>query len=482
MSNTAELVFVPVPSMGHMLSTLQLAKLILQTNQTISISIYIVKLPNATASVDTYVESQSRDNPYPTRLTFVTFPPLPNPPDKSATSFSTVLDLYKPIVKKAIEDRIRDGFPKPVGFVLDMFCTTMLDVANELGIPSYVFFTSGANFLNLNLHAQSLIDDHGVDVVTEFSDPGFTVVVPGFKNPVPSKVIPSSMQLKSPFCELIFEFTRRFRKMKGILVNTYAELESLPIQALLNSDIHKIPPVYPVGPLVELDSKGNAESVIEWLDCQPESSVVFLCFGRSMGIFDEEQVKEIANGLEKSGHRFLWSLRKPPPPEGSTEAPSNNNDVFLEALPEGFIDRTSHIGKIIGWAPQVAILAHPAIGGFVSHCGWNSTLECLWFGVPMATWPLYAEQQLNAFELVKELELAVEIRIDYKMDVYTRKGNFLVTAAEIENGVKNLMSMDDEMREKVKKKSDEGKKALQGGGSSYNSLGCFIEDVLSNIA
>ena len=66
-----------------------------------------------------------------------------------------------------------------------------------------------------------------------------------------------------------------------------------------------------------------------------------------------------------------------------------------EVLPEGFLDRTMSIGKVIGWAQQVAVLTHSAIGGFVSHCGWNSILESIWYGVPVATWPLYAEQQLN---------------------------------------------------------------------------------------
>nr|GMC97909.1 anthocyanidin 3-O-glucosyltransferase 2-like [Ipomoea batatas] len=106
--------------------------------------------------------------------------------------------------------------------------------------------------------------------------------------------------------------------------------------------------------------------------------VVFLCFG-SVATFPESQLKEIAYALESSGQRFLWTLRKPPGP-GSIIATEYSN--LEEVLPEGFLERAKNIGKIIGWAPQTAVLAHPAVGGFVSHCGWNSALESIWFGVP----------------------------------------------------------------------------------------------------
>ena len=87
------------------------------------------------------------------------------------------------------------------------------------------------------------------------------------------------------------------------------------------------------------------------------------------------------------------------------------------------------MGKVIGWAPQVAVLGHEAVGGFVSHCGWTALLESLWGGVPVATWPMYAEQQMNAFEMVRELGLAVEIKIDYAKDFGVEE--VLVTAEEI---------------------------------------------------
>ncbi|KAK8981373.1 hypothetical protein V6N11_060045 [Hibiscus sabdariffa] len=130
-----------------------------------------------------------------------------------------------------------------------------------------------------------------------------------------------------------------------------------------------------------------------------------------MGCFGVDQVKEIAYALEQSGHRFLWSLRQP-----TKVFSGKDHEKVPEVLPEGFLDRTAEIGKVIGWAPPVDILGHPAIGGFTSHYGWNSKLESIWFGVSIAAWPLYAEQQLNALTLVKELGLAVEIKMDYKND------------------------------------------------------------------
>uniref|UniRef100_A0A803MCP3 Glycosyltransferase n=2 Tax=Chenopodium quinoa TaxID=63459 RepID=A0A803MCP3_CHEQI len=368
-----------------------------------------------------------------------------------------------------------------------MFCTTMIDVADHFMVPSYIFFTSGASMLNLLFHFFMLEDDQGVDIAAKLNDPDIEFDAAGFVNRVPGKVVPEGLVSKEfgsfrfldQFCE--------FKKSKGIIVNTFTELETFGVQSLFDqASKNGMPAFYPVGPILELDTKhrgghrvDDEESIIKWLDDQPSSSVVFLCFG-SMGSFDEEQVIEIANGLEKSGHRFLWSLRKPPP-EGKLGLPSEN-ETFEEALPEGFPDRTAERGKIIGWAPQVSILGHKALGGFVSHCGWNSTLESLWFGVPMATWPLYAEQQLNAFELVKELGLAVEIRIDYRRDWKTRKGNFKVTAEEIENGVNKLMSLDEETKNKVREISDKSRNALEDGGSSHKRLGQFIEDVLSNVA
>uniref|UniRef100_A0A9I9E151 Uncharacterized protein n=1 Tax=Cucumis melo TaxID=3656 RepID=A0A9I9E151_CUCME len=218
--------------------------------------------------------------------------------------------------------------------------------------------------------------------------------------------------------------------------------------------------------------------VLKWLDDQPLSSVVFLCFG-SRGAFEKDQVEEIAQVLERSRVPFVWSLRRSSP--GSVLQSSIDYTNFEDILPKEFLDRTENVGRVINWAPQVEILGHPATCGFVSHCGWNSTLESLWHGVPMATWPMYAEQQFNAFELVVELGLAMTITIDYQNEYKELDKPRILSTEEIEKGIRKLMDENNiEIRKKVKTKSEECKKSVMEGGSSFISLGKFIDDVLMN--
>lgn len=115
----------------------------------------------------------------------------------------------------------------------------------------------------------------------------------------------------------------------------------------------------------------------------------------------------------------------------------------------------------------MSVLAHKAIGGFVSHCGWNSILESISYGVPVATWPLYAEQHLNAFEMVEELGLSVGIRLD----------SDLVLADEVERIVRELM--DGVLTKKFKEMSEKSKLALMPNGSSFQSLENLINVLLS---
>ncbi|XP_062075368.1 UDP-glycosyltransferase 71A15-like [Humulus lupulus] len=304
------------------------------------------------------------------------------------------------------------------------------------------------------------------DLIAEF-------VVPTFIESVPETF--------KDWASLLFYHTRRTREAKGILVNSFTELETHAFYSLSDG---KTPPVYPVGPILNLSSARTDKfaDIIKWLNDQPRSSVVFLGFG-SMGRFREEQLKETVTALEQSSVTFLWSLRQSAPKDKNTVKYVSPRDYsyLRHVLPAEFLDRTAERGKVIGWTPQVDVLAHPKIGGFVSHCGWNSTLESIGFGVPMATWPLHAEQHLNAFELVKELGLAVEIKLDYKSEFYGEDNDdTVVSAKEIESGIRRLMEPDNEMRKKVKELSEKSKATILKGGSTDSFMSCFINYMIDN--
>lgn len=147
------------------------------------------------------------------------------------------------------------------------------------------------------------------------------------------------------------------------------------------------------------DSK---EQCIRWLSSQPESSVLYISFGTLFRL-KPSQVKELALGLERSEQRFLWVLPQPTvrpwndmsamdPERASPELLLGSDDV----LPPGFETRVAGRGYIVkGWAPQVQVLSHPSTAGFLTHCGWNSSLEAVTLGVGVLAWPISAEQHLN---------------------------------------------------------------------------------------
>nr|WIF29793.1 UGT4 [Chrysanthemum indicum] len=465
---TSELVFIPSPGAGHLPPTEELAKLLLNRDDRLLVTIIIMKL---------FVgEKHDSETPISTdRLRYIDIPC-----DESTmalitpeTFLSAFVEHNKTHVRNIVhENIIESNSVRLAGFVLDMFCMTMADVANEFGVPTYNYFTSSASMLGLMFDLQAKRDEEGHDV-TELKDSDLELSIPSFVNPLPAKVLPDVLLDKKGGAKMLLDLAKSFRETKGIIINSFKELESHGVKYLLSSNAN-IPPVFPVGPILNLSKAKNdskTEEIMTWLNDQPESSVVFLCFG-SMGSFSEKQVKEIAIALERSRYRFLWSLRRPQP-EGKMEQPKEYDNPD-EVLPEGFIERTLSVGKVIGWAPQTAVLSHPSVGGFVSHCGWNSTLESIWCGVPIAAWPLYAEQQINAFQLVVELGIAAEIRIDYQSAVRRGNNNMTVAAEEIEDGIRILMN-DHEMRNKVKEMKEKGRLAVLEGGSSYASIGRFID-------
>ncbi|XP_060187287.1 uncharacterized protein LOC132616712 [Lycium barbarum] len=491
MEKLAELIVIPSPAMGHVAQMLELAKLLIHQNHQLSITVLIMKLPDYIDAVSgPFVDSVAASSSS-NRLQFIALPsPDPTPEWSSKTRGHFVYRLVQS-QKSHIREFLRSQRPgcKLAGFVVDMLCTPLMDVADEFGIPSYVFFTSPAAFLGLMLHFQFLEDECHQDVSTfKNSDSTSPLSFPSYAYPVPPSVLPMVLVDRDTWLGRFLDFARGYRKAKGIIINTFAELEIHALDAYNNNsssnDISRservpLPLIYPIGPILNQSKSKSATEEAEitnWLDEQPPNSVVLICFG-SQGSVPVDQVNEIAIALEKTGCRFLWSLRRPPQ-SNNAEFPGEYTS-YSEILPVGFLNRTEKRGKVVGWVPQLKVLSHEAVGGFVSHCGWNSILESIWCGVPIATWPLHSEQQVNAFQLVKEVGTAVEITLDY---CERNKDQPMVTAEAIEKGVKKLMETNSEVRDKAKEMKEKSRTSVMEGGSSYLSLGKLIDELLKNAA
>ncbi|KAK4480393.1 hypothetical protein RD792_013465 [Penstemon davidsonii] len=185
-----------------------------------------------------------------------------------------------------------------------------------------------------------------------------------------------------------------------ILMNSSREIEGKYmdyLSVLINRTI------IPVGALVQDSSvvpdHDDDDEIMAWLDEKYELSSVFVSFG-SEYFLKKDEIEEIAYGLELSKVNFIWIIR----------FPKGEEMKLAEVLPKGYLDRIGNRGKVvIKWAPQGKILMHSSIGAFVSHCGWNSLMESIEFGVPIVAMPMHLDQPMNA-KLVVEIGVGVEVR------------------------------------------------------------------------
>ncbi|XP_048131713.1 UDP-glycosyltransferase 43-like isoform X1 [Rhodamnia argentea] len=472
-----EVVFLATPAIGNLVPAVEFAQRLANHDPRFCSTVLVITDPHRPL-VSSYIHSRaaasSSSSSRAGNLRFVHLPQAdpPRPSEyQSAFAYASLhIANHAPLVKQALVN-LRSTGTRVAALFLDMFTVPVADVACELGIPHYLFFASPASFLGFMLY----LLDPGARKAIESEDMSTELPIPSFVNSVPKRVLPSLVLRWKDAFTWFLAHAGRYGGTKGIVINTFAELEGHALQSLRAG---ALPPVYSVGPVIDLDGpvkwhpqRAKQEAIVRWLDKQPPSSVVFLCFG-SMGSLGAPQAREIASGLERSGFRFLWSLREPP--RSKLDIPGDYESMD-QALPEAFLDRTAETGLVCGWVPQVTVLAHKAIGGFVSHCGWNSILESLWSGVPMATWPIYAEQQMNAFQMVAELGLAVEIRLDY------REGSTLVSAEELERGLRCLMGSDgssSKVRSRVKEMRDKSRTAATEYGSSHASMRRLVQQLV----
>ncbi|XP_031482697.2 UDP-glycosyltransferase 72B1-like [Nymphaea colorata] len=457
-------VMIPSAGTGHLNPMIELAKTLLSLHS-LTVSFLTVS-GHFPASAITILSEYSNN------VNCISLPPVNNSDISPNTGVVTGISV---LTKRSVEP-LRNFLPKiqPIAaFILDMFCTDLLDVATELELPVYILFTSNATALSLFLYTPILHEE----LVGEYKDLQDTVKIPGCLPFRGTELVHPMQDRQDIEYEWYLHHCRRYKEATGIIINTVDELEPNAISALMQGRDNggNFPPVYPVGPLVKIQDEDNnkeinVEDCLKWLDMQPRNSVLFVCMG-SGGTLTQEQLVELAWGLETSGHRFLWVVKKPHNVvhagyfgQGGTQA-----DDVTRFLPEGFVKSMADVGMVVPeWAPQVKVLSHEAIGGFLSHCGWNSTLESIARGVPMIAWPLCAEQRMNSRVLVEEMGVAVGVSYE--------KG--LVLREEVAQWVSVLM--DGEVGEKLRKRARELSKvvtkALADKGSSHQQIAQLVNN------
>ncbi|CAN1237611.1 Hydroquinone glucosyltransferase [Linum grandiflorum] len=387
-------VIFPSPGMGHLIPFIELSKkLVLSHNVSVTVMIPSLGPPSE-------AQAQFLDSLPPGLINHVALPPANRtdfPADAKAETLLCLTVAHAiPSLRDALKSFVANG-NRPVALIVDLFSMA----------------------LSLFLYLPKL----DAEVTGPYSDLEEPVQIPGCIPVKGTDLLDPVQDRKNDAYNWLLHHAKRYRLAEGVMVNSFPELEPGAIKSLQKTEdqLGKKPMVYPVGPLVNMDSPNKTGSeCLDWLDLQPSGSVLFVSFG-SGGTLSYDQINELAFGLEMSEQRFIWVVRTPDDKTANASFFTNQSqsDSF-HFLPKGFLDRTRGRGLVVhSWAPQAQILSHNSIGGFLTHCGWNSTLESVANGVPLIVWPLYAEQKMNAVMLTEDIKSLMEgeegKRVRYRM-------------------------------------------------------------------
>ncbi|KAF5458178.1 hypothetical protein F2P56_022232 [Juglans regia] len=467
-------VCVPYPSQGHVTPMMHFAKLLHSKG-------FHVTFVNTEFNHMRLIRSKGPDHlkGLPD-FRFETIPDGMPPSDRDATqevpalcdsTRKNCLAPFKELVLK-LNSLKSDEVPPVSCIVSDGVMGFGSKVAQELGIPEAQLWTASACGFMGYLTFTELIKRGIIPFKDEtFKDDGTLDTpinwIPGMKN-IRLKDLPSFIRT-TDITETMFDFmgseARNCLNSAAIIFNTFDEFEYEVLEAISTKFPRNI---YNIGPLNLLsrhvpDSQFKSLSAslwkedtkcLQWLDKREPNSVVYVNYG-SVTVMTEQHLKEFAWGLANSKHPFLWIVRP---------------DVVMgdsAMLPEEFFEETKDRGLIASWCPQEQVLAHPAVGVFLTHCGWNSTLESVCCGVPLICWPFFADQQPNCRYVCTTWGIGMEVNQDVKRD-------------EIEALVKEMMGgvKGKEMRQKALEWKKKAEEATDVGGSSYNNFERLIKEAL----
>ncbi|XP_066316162.1 gallate 1-beta-glucosyltransferase-like [Miscanthus floridulus] len=359
-----------------------------------------------------------------------------------------------PVLAELIRRQSEAG--RPVSCVVaNAFAPWATRVASGMGVPHAMLWTESCAVLSLFYHYLHSL----ADFPSREAGPGATVAVPGLP-PLAAGDLPALIHAPEEFLwrQVLIADIRSLREtVTWVLVNTFDKLERPTIEAL-----RPHLPVIPVGPLCSgTENHGSGQDdddddCVAWLDAQPPRSVVFVAFGSLLQI-SRDEMSELAEGLAATGRPFLLVVR----------------DDNRELLPDGdhclaAATGSDSRGKVVAWCDQARVLSHGAVGCFVTHCGWNSTVEALASGVPVVTYPAWADQPTNAKFLADVYGVGVRLPKPMTRDALRR------CIEKVMGGPEAVA-----VRARSAKWKAEATAALSTGGSLEKGIQDFVAAILS---
>ncbi|EPS57614.1 hypothetical protein M569_17203, partial [Genlisea aurea] len=392
--------------------------------------------------------------------------------DANRGDLDTYLAQLETVGRKKLPEMIAEQgrMGRPVSCLINNpFIPWVVDVAAELGIPSALLWVQSCACFSAYYHYYN-----GLVRFPTAEEPEMDVKIPTLPllkhDEIPSFLSPDT---RLPFLRraILGQF-KNIDKPFCILIDSFNELEGGIVDYV--SSISR--PIRTIGPLFrELKSRDSPEigksiradfmapdDCLGWLGEQKPRSVVYISFGSIVDV-EQAQIDEIAHGILSAGVSFLWVLR--PPAKESTAEP--------HVLPDGFLERAGEKGKIVRWAPQEEVLAHPSTACFLTHCGWNSTVEALAAGVPVVELPQWGDQVTNAKFLTDVFRIGVRLsRGEAAKRISPRE--------EVAECLDAVLSGEvaAEMRKNALKWKIAAEEAVAEGGSSFNNMRELVHDIL----
>ncbi|XP_024983332.1 UDP-glycosyltransferase 73E1-like [Cynara cardunculus var. scolymus] len=482
-STNLHFILFPLMTQGHMIPMVDIARLLAERGATVTIITTPVNANRFRSVIDRAIESNLNIQVLELQLQLARVG-LP----EGCESFDLLplaalkLNLFDAIdmLEEPAENVIRGLTPPPSCIISDNGLPWTTDVAKRLNIPRLVFYGPGC-FAFLCIHIVT-----NTNILDEVESDSDYFVLPG----LPDRIEVTKAQASGWGKGDSKRSKERFERMQeagkasyGIVVNSFDELEPKYVEEFAKAKGKK---VWCIGPVslcnknfLDMAERGkkaaiNEHDCLKWLDSRESGSVVYVCLG-SLSNSCTEQAIELALGLELSNVPFIWFTR-------------HKDDEFERWISkERYEERIKDRGLMVhGWAPQILVLSHQAIGGFVTHCGWNSTLEGISAGIPMVTWPHFADQFLNERFIVDVLKIGVRIGVEVPVPFGEHdKFEMTVKMEDVKKAVESLMNDGEESktrRTRAKELGKMAKRAMEDGGSSHANMTSMIQAITGKLA